>query len=93
MVFKPKTVSWRDYFASRAIRLNSFVATFSAVVLPVVLSLSDNDLASLGVSPRGVVIVSALIAIALAFQNNRLRVKTDKPLVGRSDVHHTEIIK
>lgn len=78
-------VSWKDWWASRTIRFNTYMAALWAALVPVLLALDESDLQALGLSQRGVVIVLAVLGALQNWQNNRLRKATTKPLEGRAN--------
>lgn len=76
--------TWKDWFASRMQRLNMFiVAAFSAALIYVT-SLSESDLANIGLTEKQIIIAMMIIKIVSALENIRLRADTTGPLAGRA---------
>lgn len=77
--------TWADWFASRTIRFNLYMTALFAALLPVLAGLSESDFATLGLSPKWVMIGMAVVKVLSGMQNINLRLQTGRPIAGRAD--------
>ena len=76
--------SWKDWWASRTIRFNAYMAGIMGALMPVLLLVDEAQLTSLGLSERAVTVCVIIISVLSSFWNKLLRADTHKPLAGRS---------
>lgn len=77
--------TWADWFASRTIRFNLYMTALFAALLPVLASFSEEDFATLGLSPKWVLVGMAVVKVLSGLQNIHLRLQTGRPIAGRAD--------
>lgn len=76
--------SWRDWLASRTVKINATLAVAFAALIAWVATLSDADLLTLGLTEKQAIIAMAAIKVASAVANLWLRADTTGPLAGRA---------
>lgn len=77
--------TWADWWASRTIRFNLYMTALFAALVPVLAGFSEADYATLGLSPKWVMIAMAVVKVIDGVQNINLRLNTARPIAGRSD--------
>lgn len=75
----------KDWWASRTVRFNSYVAAAMTAMIPAVAVMDQADWATLGLEPKWALIAVLVIKALSAAKNVELRGKTNRPINGRAE--------